>query len=200
MERSYIDYNTLVYEKKLNEEYITYVEKLNTSEWQKKRSEIIERDNQMCVKCNARQSKYINGQSYINYTKEEEEEFIQKVKEGVKKLFEEMNLVAPIPDRIENPLHIDYQPIFLHVHHKYYIKNRLPWDYPSEALISLCKNCHQKIHDTENIPVYLNDLMQTELSLKKCNRCNGSGYIPQYHYYMDGICFECNGNEYEEFL
>ena len=93
---------------------------------------------------------------------------------------------------------IDYQPNYLHVHHKYYIKNKLPWDYPAEALISLCKNCHQEIHDKEKIPVYVNDLMQTELDFKKCRKCNGSGYLPQYHYYMEGVCFQCNGNEFEE--
>ena len=32
--------------------------------------------------------------------------------------------------------------ITLHVHHKYYLPNADPWDYPNEALITLCENCH----------------------------------------------------------
>lgn len=30
----------------------------------------------------------------------------------------------------------------LHVHHKYYERGRAPWDYPPEALVTLCVNCH----------------------------------------------------------
>ena len=37
----------------------------------------------------------------------------------------------------------------LHVHHRYYFPNRKPWEYPPEALITLCKDCH-KI-ESENI-------------------------------------------------
>src|SRR5260370_4869913 len=30
----------------------------------------------------------------------------------------------------------------LHVHHRYYVQGKLPWEYPDEALITLCKQCH----------------------------------------------------------
>lgn len=30
----------------------------------------------------------------------------------------------------------------LHVHHRYYLPNADPWDYPMEALVTLCENCH----------------------------------------------------------
>lgn len=30
----------------------------------------------------------------------------------------------------------------LHVHHLYYEKDRDPWDYPDESLITLCADCH----------------------------------------------------------
>lgn len=33
----------------------------------------------------------------------------------------------------------------LHVHHAYYIAKRKPWDYPDEALRTLCKNCHDSV-------------------------------------------------------
>lgn len=34
----------------------------------------------------------------------------------------------------------------LHVHHKYYVLEKLPWQYPGKALITLCKKCHQLEH------------------------------------------------------
>lgn len=34
----------------------------------------------------------------------------------------------------------------LNVHHLYYIKGNAPWDYPNNALITLCENCHQEAH------------------------------------------------------
>ena len=35
----------------------------------------------------------------------------------------------------------------LQVHHKKYIKNRLAWEYDESNLITLCSDCHKKIHD-----------------------------------------------------
>ena len=32
----------------------------------------------------------------------------------------------------------------LQVHHLYYIANKLPWEYPDEALLTLCDLCHIK--------------------------------------------------------
>lgn len=37
----------------------------------------------------------------------------------------------------------------LHVHHKHYLADKKPWEYPQELLITLCKVCHQE--ETENI-------------------------------------------------
>jgi hypothetical protein len=31
----------------------------------------------------------------------------------------------------------------LHVHHRYYLPNTEVWDYPDEALITLCEDCHE---------------------------------------------------------
>jgi 5-methylcytosine-specific restriction endonuclease McrA len=30
----------------------------------------------------------------------------------------------------------------LHVHHRYYVSGRQPWDYPAHSLVSLCEGCH----------------------------------------------------------
>jgi len=35
----------------------------------------------------------------------------------------------------------------LQVHHKKYIKNRLAWEYDDSNLITLCSDCHKKIHN-----------------------------------------------------
>ena len=36
----------------------------------------------------------------------------------------------------------------LHVHHRYYESNKEPWEYPLEALVTLCEECHAG--ETEN--------------------------------------------------
>ncbi len=38
----------------------------------------------------------------------------------------------------------------LHVHHCFYRKNNLPWDYPNSSLITLCYDCH----DYETVELY----------------------------------------------
>lgn len=47
----------------------------------------------------------------------------------------------------------------LQVHHKYYLKypnNKFvePWDYPDDAFIVLCKDCHKKWHEKYKNKVY----------------------------------------------
>jgi len=31
----------------------------------------------------------------------------------------------------------------LHVHHKYYERNKEPWEYPLDAFLTLCEQCHE---------------------------------------------------------
>lgn len=35
---------------------------------------------------------------------------------------------------------------YLHVHHTYYLRDRMPWQVPDDCLITLCKSCHKKEH------------------------------------------------------
>lgn len=84
----------------------------------------------------------------------------------------------------------------LHVHHKHYIKGKEPWDYDDSALITLCADCHKKRHLPSSVPVPLynhdkSSILKTNMPI--CDRCNGSGYLPKYNYYLDGICFKCWG-------
>lgn len=65
-----------------------YSEKLKDPRWQKKRLEILSRDEWMCQYC------YDSSST-------------------------------------------------LHIHHRYYIRNTDPWDYPPEALVTLCESCHE---------------------------------------------------------
>lgn len=68
-----------------------YQEWLNSPLWQKRRLQILERDNYRCTWCSDK----------------------------------------------------DHQ---LHVHHKYYLDDRYPWEYEDDALVTVCDCCHKKYH------------------------------------------------------
>ncbi|MEP6626890.1 MAG: hypothetical protein ABJA32_02860 [Ginsengibacter sp.] len=87
----------------------------------------------------------------------------------------------------------------LHVHHEYYKQGLKPWEYPNDALTSLCFGCHEKIHKEELIPCYdSNGILLSNLA--PCKRCYGAGELPQYFHVEYGICFRCDGAKYEEFI
>ena len=84
-----------------------------------------------------------------------------------------------------------------HVHHKYYLKDLMPWEIDESDLVTLCRICHTKRHESEIIKVYEkveNRFVSTSYQCMKCPRCNGTGYLPQYHHVEEGVCFLCNGN------
>ena len=72
----------------------TYSELLQRPEWQKRRLQILERDQFMCTLCGD-ESK------------------------------------------------------MLHVHHRYYVSRRKPWEYPNWALVTVCKDCHERLKSFE---------------------------------------------------
>lgn len=37
----------------------------------------------------------------------------------------------------------------LHVHHKHYVKGRLPWEYEEFELVTLCESCHGDVDESE---------------------------------------------------
>jgi hypothetical protein len=45
----------------------------------------------------------------------------------------------------------------LNIHHLYYEKNKDPWDYNNDDLITLCEECHE--YETECIKEYSNELL-----------------------------------------
>ncbi len=79
----------------------------------------------------------------------------------------------------------------LNIHHKYYISGLKPWEYNNDALETLCEDCHHKWHLRN--PVFIYDNHNTKRLCQVCDRCGGSGYLPQYHYVQNGICFKCGG-------
>lgn len=85
----------------------------------------------------------------------------------------------------------------LQVHHKLYVKTRLPWNYANADLITVCHECHSEIHQNTTIPFYLDeDAKKLNKPLISCDRCSGQGSIPEFLHIANGICFKCNGKRY----
>ena len=42
----------------------------------------------------------------------------------------------------------------LQVHHKRYIENKAKWDYDNSDLVTLCKDCHNLVHESLEIPLF----------------------------------------------
>jgi len=88
----------------------------------------------------------------------------------------------------------------LNVHHKYYVYGCLPWEYEDKALVSLCQDCHFNIHKISDIVCFSNNEKTTVMKYTPCHRCSGTGYLPVYNYYQNGICFRCQGRRFEELI
>lgn len=155
---------------------LTYADLLSTLEWKEFRDKIIERDNFKCRKCRKQSNQVaweLKGSApsdiYVRPTDKDEKEKLGQ-------------------DIIYTSEHI-----VLNAHHEYYIKDRNPWEYKTEGLITVCTKCHSKIHETEVILVYENENLKNGIKAKPCDKCSGTGYLDLYHYFMNGICFSCNG-------
>ena len=80
----------------------------------------------------------------------------------------------------------------LNIHHTHYTRGCKPWEYENDSLVTLCEDCHKERHETSRIPLY--DQEKRLISnLAPCDRCGGSGYLPQYSHVEHGICFKCYG-------
>ena len=88
----------------------------------------------------------------------------------------------PDPEWLEN----------LNVHHICYRIGKEPWEYENNELVTLCSECHKKIHSENEIPI-LNGEGVIINHANTCTRCEGYGYIPKYYHVQEGICFECWG-------
>jgi hypothetical protein len=110
------------------------------------------------------------------------------------KLIHEMSVKAKMLDTKLDKLKWHYVG-GLHIHHTYYQKGRLPWEYPNNSLDTLCWLCHEKIHQNTTIEVKDPITKKSEF-MKRCSKCHGAGIIPYYHHISSGICFSCNGVGY----
>ncbi|WP_439582416.1 hypothetical protein [Dyadobacter bucti] len=87
----------------------------------------------------------------------------------------------------------------LHVHHHYYQHGLLAWEYPDDALTTLCWECHKRLHANTVIPV-LDSSGKRLGHLTPCKRCFGAGIFPEYVHIESGVCFECRGARFLELL
>lgn len=80
----------------------------------------------------------------------------------------------------------------LNIHHKKYINGRKPWEYDAGSLVTLCEDCHHDIHEKVITPI-LDESGNRIGAAVTCDKCGGSGYLPQYKHVEHGICFKCKG-------
>jgi hypothetical protein len=84
----------------------------------------------------------------------------------------------------------------LHIHHKYYQINKNAWEYPNDALQTLCWDCHETLHKNTKIMVMdENGIFIGERTV--CDRCYGAGRFPEFSHVQGGICFKCNGARFK---
>lgn len=177
--------------------HIPYNTLLKTLEWKHVREGIIARDNHRCTVCDTEPTERL-GKNNVHYRKPTKEELAENsISEPIDMLGDGSWMIecvnAPIVGiKVESP-------IFLHVHHKYYVLENLPWSYPPDAFITLCHLCHSKIHQSEKIVVYADNSLSDVIKLVPCSRCNGTGFIEEFQYHYEGICFKCDGLKFEEY-
>lgn len=52
----------------------------------------------------------------------------------------------------------------LHVHHDYYERGTLPWEYPNESLYTLCEACHELVHHDGGDKAFLKETLVSRYS------------------------------------
>ena len=163
---------------------IPYEDLLNTREWFVKRIKILDRDNFFCKSCGGGESELeVKGLHLIPYN---QHRFLAlTLQEGYEILHDVIDGNSQYP-------------IYLHVHHKYYYENKLPWDYPDDALVSMCSKCHYEFHQHNTVPYYDNN--GTRISRTPCYRCKGAGIFPEFNHVIGGLCFRCKGEKFEELI
>ena len=177
--------------KKYNCESITeipYSELLQTRDWFVKRIEILNRDDFFCTVC---------GSSDVDDGLNIGDNFLYTNKNMISPFASQTQLNEGYTIKNYGVDKITKQPIYLHVHHMYYVKGKAPWDYPSDSLVTMCANCHFSWHEMNEVEYYLED--GSIINLTPCYRCNGAGHFPHFQHVESGICFRCKGMRFEEF-
>lgn len=199
------DYHVIAEERDQAGEKMSYQDELHTTEWKKRREEIITRDNSTCAICNLKPSDFGNPDNYRSMTDDERTTFVKEFQDGLSQSDSELYmevfgfLPRPANHTIAKYDNLPKKPIILNVHHKLYVMTRLAWEYMDDELITYCRDCHQSVHDHTTIPYYKDETQAEAFYLTPCSKCNGSGHLSEFNYYLNGICFECHGNKYLEF-
>lgn len=66
----------------------------------------------------------------------------------------------------------------LQVHHKVYIKGRMPWEYDSNQLVTLCEECHKKEHKGKTSKDFLVQNKKQKKKVEKTSRVVPADYKP----------------------
>lgn len=180
-----------------NSWYIPYEKLLYTVEWSDFRKRILERDKNKCQNCEKKQSEKV-GNTYFRSLTAEERQATETEDIVIDILGDGKFISKSKPPRVIG-VKLEHATI-LHAHHKFYVYGNLPWDYEFEALITFCHECHKEIHQNESIPVYKDNSLAQTINLTPCLRCNGTGFLEEYHYFQNGICFRCSGRKFDEFI
>jgi len=166
--------------------FIPYTEYLRTNEWLLKRGKILARDNFTCQKC---------GKT----------ETIDHYDENLRKTFylwfgqEEWVRLNNMDEVAVPKVSISDKRYHLEIHHKFYIENRLPWNYDDDDLVTLCNWCHKEWHQNNDIELYTDDKLN-KIRLDPCKRCDGMGWFEVFKHINNGVCFECNGRKFKQTL
>jgi hypothetical protein len=176
---------------------------LKTVEWTEFRQKVLIRDGEKCKMCNKlggpieKEKPYAKWKEEFDRVSEHNLNWEKWFKENPDEFTNQL-INANSPDElylkeIVPSKYIIVGHIHLEVHHKLYFSDKLPWQYPTKYLITLCSNCHRQVHQIETIYTYRDESMKYRKVHKNCQKCGGTGYLPQYDYWYDGICFECGG-------
>ena len=181
---------------------LTYSELLNTIEWRSLRSELLFKSDYHCCNCN-RQETYKKWDYATNKWKVFNIQFPEYCKKYLNSIsinnntenfyiYDDRGIVYSETDK----------PCRLHIHHQYYIEDRLPWQYNLNCFQTMCEHCHLDLHERIQVPYYSwrDNILIENKDLIPCKRCKGAGIFPEYKHVESGICFRCHGAKYEQFI
>ncbi|MFD3003102.1 hypothetical protein ACFS7Z_22255 [Pontibacter toksunensis] len=174
--------------KEMQGQRIPYSKLLTTIEWNEKRSVITRRDHHCCTNCG-------KGETMSEFDEKRHEtwHFWPKYLEDV--------WVKQEDGTYEEGDTLDFEiaPKHYHmqVHHVCYIRNRLPWEYSNNYLVTLCNWCHWEFHQEYKVYVLEEDEESLAAGMEPCPKCHGTGSFPEYSHIQEGVCFRCGGDRYE---
>jgi hypothetical protein len=158
-----------------------YSELLKSPEWARLRTIQFDKANNICKHCEKEKNWDFDAAPGEFYAIEVEQDELEKFLGSGKLVYLKVT-----------------NPVILHLHHTYYVRNTLPWDYPDTCFEVLCADCHNNVHRSNKILMYASHELGQSQHLTACNKCLGTGYLGHYYYYLHGVCFNCDGAGFEE--